>query len=284
MKPLKLPALAAVLATALTIAPAADAAFPGRNGNVALERFEAGNPKGTAVLAVTTKGTQQARLGDGTFPAWSSTGRWVAFSTGGVYVAKSTGASLRQVVADGYDPSWAPDGKTLVFVRDLEAEESAGFPTLFRVRTDGTGLKQLVQGRFPSWSPKGGRIAYSSEDTLWMIQSNGMRRERIARLGRFIADVDWAPDGRSLLVVRQLEGTRDACEIVRVNLAGKKLGTLKRATAITGAGFAPDGRSIVYSRGSSSDPARQQVYTLSIRTGKSTAVGQGNRPAWAPVR
>src|SRR4051812_2709375 len=136
---------AASAAALLTLAPAAHAAFPGRNGSIALERFEAGNPKGTALVAVSAKGAQTARLGDGTFPAWSSTGRWVAFSTGGVFVAKANGASLRRVVDDGYDPSWAPNGKTLVFTRDLEADESAGFPTLFRVNTDGGGLKQLVQ-------------------------------------------------------------------------------------------------------------------------------------------
>src|SRR5215207_10244805 len=127
MKHLNLSAFAAAAATALAIVPSADAAFPGRNGSIALERFEAGNPKGTAVLAVNTKGAQQARIGDGSFPAWSSTGRWIAFSTGGITIAKSNGSSSRLVVRDGYDPSWAPNGKTLVFTRDLEADESAGF-------------------------------------------------------------------------------------------------------------------------------------------------------------
>jgi Tol biopolymer transport system component len=267
----------------LVAVPNAHASFPGRNGPIALERFEPGNPKGTAILVVTTKGTQQARIGDGTFPAWSSTGRWIAFSTGGVFVAKANASSLRQVVTDGYDPAWAPNGKTLVFTRDLEADESAGFPTLFRVNTDGSALEQLVQGRFPSWSPKGGRIVYASEDSLWLIQSNGMRRERVATVGRFIVDVDWAPDARSLLVTRQVESTRDTCEILRVSVGGRKLGTLVRAKGISGAAYSPDGRSIVYSTGRSSG-AGTQVYVRRLSGGKSTALAQGSRPAWAPLR
>ena len=270
-------------ATTLVIVPNAHASFPGRNGAIALERFEPGNPKGTAITAVSPKGAQQARVGDGTFPSWSSTGRWIAFSTGGVFVAKANGSGLRQVVTVGYDPSWAPNGKTLVFTRDLEADESAGFPTLFRVNTDGSGLRQLVQGRSPSWSPKGGRIVYASEDSLWLIQSNGMRRERIATVGRFIVDVDWAPDARSLLVTRQVENTRDTCEILRVSVGGRRLGTLVRAKGISGAAYSPDGRSIVYSTGQSSG-AGARVYTRRVSGGNSTALGQGSRPAWAPVR
>jgi Tol biopolymer transport system component len=277
MKPSAVSAFAAVLATALTCVPAADAAFPGRNGRVALERFEPGNPRGSAILGVRRDGSAPVRLGDGSFPSWSANGRWVAFSTGGISVAKADGSSRRVVTPDGYEPAWAPSGKSLAFVRDLEADESAGFPTLFRMNADGSGLTQLVQGHSPSWSPSGGRIAYASEDSLWLIQSDGKRRERIYRTGRFIVDVDWAPDGRSLLVVRQVEGTRDTCEIVRVSIGGRKLGTLLRAKAVSGAAWAPDGRSVVYSRA-------DRVYTRAAGGGSSSLVGAGNRPSWQPLK
>jgi Tol biopolymer transport system component len=283
MKPRAVPAFAVALAISLIAAPAAGAAFPGRNGDIALERFEAGNPLGNAVLSVRANGAMEARFGDGAFPAWSASGRWIAFSTGGITVAKATGASKREIVSSGYDPAWSEDGKSLVFVRDLEADEGAGFATLFRVNADGTKLKQLVQGRSPSWAPRGGRIAYASEDSVWLIQADGKRRERIARVGRFIVGLDWAPDAKSLIVVRQIEGKGEACEIVRISSSGRKLGTLLRADGITGAAYSPDGRSFVYSRGAA-DEASKRVYTRKLSGGKSGKVGQGSRPSWQPVK
>lgn len=271
------------------LAPTAQAAFPGRNGRIALERFEAGNPNGTAVVSVLESGKSPVRIGDGAFPAWSASGRWLAFVAPGaadgpeISIAKANGSSRRVVAADGYDPAWAPNGKMLVFVRDIEDADSAGFPTLFRVNADGTGLRQLVQGRSPSWSPDGKRVAYWTEDSLWLIQADGKRRERIFRAAPYLVDVDWAPNGRSLLLVRQLSG-RDNREIVRVTAGGRRIATVLRAKGITGAAFAPDGRSIVYSRGAL-DESSKRVFTLRLGDdAKPVEVAQGSRPSRQPLR
>ena len=130
-------AVAVASATALIAVPAAQAAFPGRNGAIAIKRYESGNPKGTAVLAVRSNGVLAARLGDGTSPPGRRRAAGSRSRPAACWSPSRAGPACGRSSPTATSPSWAPNGKTLVFTRDLEADESAGFPTLFRVNTDG---------------------------------------------------------------------------------------------------------------------------------------------------
>ncbi len=66
-------------------------------------------------------------------------------------------------------PSWAPDGKEILFYSDR-----AGGYELWLIRPDGSGLRQLThQGNgstnFPQWAPDGSQIAFTSFGIGWHL-------------------------------------------------------------------------------------------------------------------
>src|SRR5215212_8197834 len=118
---------AAAVATMLLVPPAAEAAFPGRDGLIAFTRAVGAKqgqiylvrPDGRGLRRITHR-----RHGAGG-AAWSPDGRRIAFSStprrGGVQVfVKRLGGGVRQVTRgrDTYAyPAWSPSGRRIVAVR-----------------------------------------------------------------------------------------------------------------------------------------------------------------------
>ena len=98
------------------------------------------------------------RQGYSTSPDWSPTGPWIAYSTrvsGTAQIAMvgADGAGARLLTDRGRneDPSWAPDGRHLVFA-SLDREGGG----LFVLDTVSGKVRKLVSGRgagLPDWSP-----------------------------------------------------------------------------------------------------------------------------------
>ena len=98
------------------------------------------------------------RRGYSTSPDWSPTGPWIAYHSriGGDHQIVVVGADGRQgrLLTDRYrneDPSWAPDGRHIVF-----ASPNRDGGGLFILDTVSGKVRQLVRGRgygLPDWSP-----------------------------------------------------------------------------------------------------------------------------------
>lgn len=140
----------------LAPANAAWAAFPGRNGQLAVGG-DVVNPDGT--------GRRPFVPGSGV--AWSADGMRVAFNTSaGIAVAGADGSDMRVISPDAQDsdPAWSPDGERIAFSRpvgpdDFQASE------IFTMRTDGSDRRQLTSGGAlgrisPAWSPDGTTIVF----------------------------------------------------------------------------------------------------------------------------
>jgi TolB protein len=104
------------------------------------------------------------RAGYSTSPAWSPRGPWIAYHTraGGSHQialvgADGNGRRLLTNQGTNEDPSWAPDGRHVVF-----ASPNRDGGGLFVLDTVSGRIRPLVRGRglgLPDWSPSFGRAA-----------------------------------------------------------------------------------------------------------------------------
>jgi Tol biopolymer transport system component len=107
---------------------------------------------------------------------------------------------------------------TLVFAKVVDA----AIPNydIYRVNSDGTGLRRLTDGpgveEHPSWSPDGKRIVYSDYEkgTLWIMNADGSGK---VELGEGSAP-HWSPDGRQ--IVYSPGGFWDAAGVFVMNADG----------------------------------------------------------------
>lgn len=158
----------------------------------------------------------------GDSPVWSPNGKWIAFiddravpkshpcrktfdtsaCPNELYVVRENGSSERQITRPAKhtaDPAWSPDASMLAVTRGTR---------LYRVRRDGTELRQLTRGRLgreshASWSAKGDSIAFEAggdfySDIYVVTLERRHRRltnSRAGRIGPYRNPV-WSPDGR----------------------------------------------------------------------------------------
>jgi Tol biopolymer transport system component len=102
-----------------------------------------------------------------------------------IYLARPDGTQERALTRNGkanWAPCFHPDGRTIVFASNMEADAPGRF-SLYAIRTDGTGLRRLTRHEgfdsFPHFSPDGRRLVF--------ISNRGARDPR-RDLNVFLAD------------------------------------------------------------------------------------------------
>ena len=174
------------------------------------------------IYTVSAAGRDEALLVDlgsdhATQPAWSPVENIVAFtrftrpvaqtSIGpttpmGIWVVRSDGSGLRQLVADGAQAAWSPDGRELAYV-DAEG---------LRVLDVGSGESRAVaaSANVPRWSPDGRRLAFGrvvdNREQLFVIDSDGSDERRLVTSDAYDSLPEWSPDGESIVFTRDLDG------------------------------------------------------------------------------
>jgi Tol biopolymer transport system component len=165
--------------------------------------------------------------------AWSPDGRSIAFALrgGGIWAVTLSDHRQRQLVRNGDDPSWSPDGRKLVYDRgrdlwvvDLATKKQRllvrngvypdwsldGRRIVFErcrayecfihvIRADGTGQRLLFAGTNPVWSPNGREIAFGVTFSIFRERLDGRGRRKLGMpLDYYEQSLDWsrAPHGR----------------------------------------------------------------------------------------
>lgn len=138
-------------------------------------------------------------------------GEWVRWAyTGDLAAIDVQSGSVRHLAHDQLAMWWdvSPDGSTLAFSGIAGVEnERAGF-TLYTVPTAG-GPVRALPGRLirpfgdgVSWSPSGDRLAYVNDDGVYVVNTAGGQRDRVADTRPGWAEGAgpvWTPDGRALV-------------------------------------------------------------------------------------
>ena len=145
----------------------------------------------------------------------------------------------------------SPDGKKIAFVGPGLSSVEGGFEgwkeDIYLVNIDGSGLIKLTddleRDSYPSWSPDGKRILFSSRrDDRWqmyIMDADGGNQVRITKIDGF--DPDLSPDGKKIAFV----ASGLVCSIWIMNADGSN------PTAVIGAigrcpRWSPDGKEIVF--------------------------------------
>lgn len=198
-----------------------------------------------AAPAAATETTETVSQGTNISAHVSPDGQHVAFDlVTAIWTVPIGGGPARRLTTDDTDatqPSWSPDGRTLVF----QAYRDGNYH-LYTIRPDGEGLRQLTSGPFdhrePRFSPDGTMIAFSSDRG----GSYGVHTLTVAT-GAVTTRVDtaadeampaWSPDGTRLAYT--VDGTAiDVLDLATATTT--RLVTAPTGATLFGPSLGPDG-------------------------------------------
>jgi Tol biopolymer transport system component len=313
----------AVLLLGALLAAAAGAAFPGKDGPIAYSflHINEGEDSG-GLLAHGPRLKEKPKVlteaAADRDPAYSPNGRLIAFEgqrEAGepegthIYVMRSDGSGIRQVTTGKFDdgePTFAPDGKAIVFDR---APVNHGAAThLFKVAVAGGEPTELTAGpghdSEPAFTPSGHWVLFASDrngaahEDIYRMRPDGSGVKVLLGGERNEASPDVSPDGREVVFTSSSDkGGATNLFIAPIDGKGRHPITHRRrncamSSCIADPAFSPDGTHIAFlDRGRSSSDlqvmrgdgrgfAKEFDEAGTEEEGFGSAIGA---PAWGPV-
>ena len=278
---------------------------PARNGRIVfVTRSPVGGPPAFPISRLVSVPAQGGRLRSvgpvGVGKPWlSPDGRWILFGgDAGLWIMRADGTGARRLVLGGLTGSWAPDSRTIAFVRRDE--------TLATIRPDGSGLRVLfhrpdtsIDAAAPSWSPDGRRIAFVTAPAPEVplpfppirvetvdVATGAVRPvatdDRDTGDARTTVDLApaWSPDGRWIAFVRT-PSSPAALELGVVPARGGRFRALLRLHTTptwaiwAGPVWAPDSRRLAF-------VDRRGAVVVSVARPRAKVVLRSARPPAAP--
>ena len=173
---------------------------------------------------------------------------------------------------------FAPDGQTVVYDATWQGEPHQ----LYLTRTDSSESKPFeFEGTIHSISHSGELAIVQKDDTLATVSmAGGVPRPLVENVYNNTGSADWTPDGKKLLVVRNVGG----------DFRGLRLefpiGTVLASPVVRAARFSPDGKAIAFAR---YIPAEHRTALAIVGTNRQPErilargfFGWNGVPCWAP--
>jgi Tol biopolymer transport system component len=223
--------------TRLTDSPGLDA-FPAWSPDGGRIAFTSDRDGSWDIYVMNADGSEQRRLTntpeeDEAVPAFSPDGERIAYVTDpvgdspAINVMNADGTNRKRLTGGNW-PSWSPDGKEIsytVYGTDFD---------IYLMNADGSNPRRLTDrgsNEEGTFSPDGGRIAFSSERDgfLWggdaeiyVMNDDGSGQRRLTDIpGADHWPPTWSPDGKRIAFTS--DGTRDNPEIYVMNADGSGL-------------------------------------------------------------
>ena len=229
-----------------------------------------------------------------------------------IYVMAADGGNLQRLTENrnnDWSPSWAPDGKRIVFTSDRDGHFMNGIPTteIYVMDADGSNQQNLTNNPFsdssPSWSPDGNRIAFDSNRDgpfnreIYMIDADGRNLQRITNNPDDDGWADdrypsWSPDGKRIAFGARRDGHFEnkfavTYEIYVMDADG---GNQRRLTENRNndryPSWSPDGERIVFTADRKGNFEQFDIYVMDADGGNLQNLTQHRawdwRPSWSP--
>jgi TolB protein len=210
---------------------------------------------------------------------------------GGVEILPSAGGAKAGARGEVRSPAWSPNGRQLVFHRDVEGR----WPPLRPWPSVDPRFALVRTGIFPAFSPSGDRVLVNDQRAA--ILKNGLLLTRadgsdpsllFSHSEQSALAPDWSPDGARIAFglgrfVAAVQGPASA-DIAMLKADGSGLEVLTDGARNCGfPSWAPDGRRLVYRAGGKDASG---LFILDVASHRSSALtsgaGHDNFPAWSP--
>lgn len=161
--------------------------------------FTAHGGKTPTVFVIGKNGENPTEITSGYGARWSPSGKQLLFcrnperhgQSGSIWIINADGTGEKKIIEDNstvLEPSWAPDGTSIVFASEREHKSA-----IFRVNLDGTGLGRLASDKeltffFPLFSPDGKQLVVDGYPASSRSTGTVLLLELAGHSGRILAE------------------------------------------------------------------------------------------------